>query len=180
MENRYWWHDTNLKKLEKGEYFVRNEALEKEIGNLIFTFPNWDGPGLSVRGSKGGSTTIFQHPMNCGHLIMGNLAYTEDAIKRQDFIVENLASCMGYGTITASAEASIANSWLKYGNGWQSCGTAPTSRYTPFTKQMTYMIKFLDINSMYFKGYAFNEDKFVPAGMNKIETRTVSRNGLSK
>lgn len=161
METHYWWHNDNLKKLENGEYFIKNPELEAKIGNLIFEYPEWQGPGLRVHGSKGGQTEVYQVPRNCGNMIMANIGgWTDKHAAMQDFITRNIASACGYNILNASCTPDQAKRFENLGTGWKIYATHKANRSVG--KDMAFMVNAMPVKDMTLKGYAFNQDKFYP------------------
>lgn len=173
MEESYWWHRKNIERLENGDFHLHDKELEEKIGKLTISRPPWVGPGLIIRGTKAGSTEVYQVPRNCGHMIMGALSYGEDGATLQHFITKNFASMNGYSMIMASGDPEITKWFLKL--GWElDAKQEKSSRYRVPLNYIHYEIPYSD---MLVTGYGNGQ---IPATMywqsnrsQKAETKPV-------
>jgi hypothetical protein len=164
MEDHYWWHNTNLKALEEGKFHIRDEKLEEMIGGLIFSYPEWQGPGLRVKGSKGGSTEVYQVARNCGNLQMGAIyPIVPESIAMQDFITRNIASVTGYNVINASCPPQHADKLVALNTGWKKYLEFPANRTVG--SPMAFVVCSIPPKDMKLVGYAFSQDRFYPKQM---------------
>ena len=170
MEEHYWWHNSNMKSLERGEWFIKNPELEDMIGSLEFSYPEWQGPGLRVKGSKMGSTEVYQVARNCGNLQMGAVYPIGDyGLKMQDFMTRNIAAANGYNVINASCSPALAKQLQALETGWKTYLEFPANRSigTP----MAFVVCTIPKADMVVKGYAFGQDGFYPAQLGEKKAK---------
>jgi hypothetical protein len=101
-----------LPDLVSNKWFIRDEALEKRLGKVIFEHSSG---GIAVRYNSWNGFRVDQMAANCGALVISNIEAGD--VTAIDFIAKNVASRMGDKVMFLSATGNRAREFERI--GWQ-------------------------------------------------------------
>lgn len=133
METQYWWNKKTLLAMKEGQFAIPDASIEKKIGKISFSKPQWEGPGIRIKTDNGVYAEFYHTPRNCSQLTMGVL--DSRIAKEQDFLAKNICVANNFRVVTASTDPNTAAYFIKL--GWKDLGTTKGR----FSDKITYLLK---------------------------------------